>query len=249
MMMSVRLLFRFASALSVLAALAACGSDTPAEPATGVPATQAAATAPAAQATPVDEPDDLTALYTTTFEDEASQLFAVGEMESGARAMISDGRYVVDVDDGEWQVITPGPMPHPRNGVIEADVTLTGAGYAGLVARSTTDADGNDSMYVCLMDDTGWAGCVASHGGEYRDLFFGPIEGYQAGASQQLRMTVIEDRIEFVVNDRLIGATQDSTVQIGAWGVHAESQSEATTSVSFDNLTIYAVGRLGVPTV
>ncbi|HEX5165242.1 MAG TPA: hypothetical protein VFV93_07600 [Thermomicrobiales bacterium] len=205
-------------------------------------------TAPAGQSTPVDEPDGLTALYTTTFEDQAGQLFAVGDMDSGAHAMISDGRYVVDVDDGEWQVITPGPMPHPRNGVIEADVTLSGAGYAGLVARSTVDADGNDSMYVCLMDDTGWAGCVASHGGEYRDLFFGPIEGYQAGASQRLRLTVVEDRIEFVVNNRLIGATQDSTVQIGAWGVHAESQSEATTTVSFDNLTIYTVDGQSIPT-
>lgn len=232
--MTMQRLRRIGCAACVLVALTACGSDDPAEPAGGT-AQQSA------------QPGNSNVIYATTFEDDAGRLFYTGETNFGARASITDGRYVVEVEDGEWQTITPGPMPHPRNGSIEADVTLTGTGFGGLVARSSVDAAGDDWMYVCLLDDTGWAGCVASVGDTYQDLFWGEIDGFRPGDTVRLRLTVVEDQIELAVNGNVIGSAQDASVQSGAWGVMAESQDETLMTVAFDNLSISVVNPGSVP--
>lgn len=177
-------------------------------------------------------------VFSTSFDDGSNESIFVGETGFGARASIVDGAYVVEVADGEWQTITVGPMPHLRDGVIEADVVLNGSGLGGLVARSLTDADGNSWMYVCLIDETGWAGCVTSHGDTYQDLFWGEIDGYSPGTVQHLTMRVVDDRIDLSVNGQAIGSAQDASVQLGSWGVFAESVAGSTATVEFDNLSI-----------
>jgi hypothetical protein len=225
---------------TLLLAMAACGPDESSDPTTTTEAPAATATQ-AAVAPTAKAPDQPGVNYTTSFEDDAADLFFTGETTFGALASIVDGRYVVEVEDGEWQTITPGPMLHPNDGVIEAEVTLEGSGFAGLVARSSVDAGGNDWMYSCLFDETGWAGCVASIGSTYQDLFFGAIQDFDVDATQHLRMTVVSDRIELVVNGQVIGAAQHGLVKSGAWGILAESQDEGQTVVTFDNLSIASV--------
>lgn len=240
-------------AVFILIALTACGNDDRDERAAGSIVSPVATIDPNSIEPPVlptvsvdardPEPhsNGENVLYSTSFDDEAGKLFFVGETSFGARATIVDGRYRVEVEDGEWQSITPGPLLHPQNGVIEADVTLNGTGFGGLVARSSTDAGGNDWMYVCLIDESGWAGCVATRGADYEDLFFEQIDDFTPGAVQRVVLTVVDDRIELAVNGQVIGSAQDSSVQIGSWGVFAESQDESLTTVEFDNLSISIV--------
>jgi hypothetical protein len=219
--------------------MAGCGSDGSSEtPPTATVAIQAATTTPSGIAPNEPAPDQPEVNYSTSFDDAAADMFFVGETNFGAMASIVDGRYVVEVEDGEWQTITPGPMLHPNDGVIEAEVQLEGSGFAGLVARSSVDAGGNDWMYSCLFDETGWAGCIASVGSTYQDLFWGAVDDFDVDVAQHMRMTVVADRIELAVNGQVIGSAQHGQVKSGAWGILAESQDEGQTVVTLDNFSI-----------
>lgn len=238
--------------LWVLIALVACGTgnrDNIVRDSSDslIPSDQADAgssTASATPAVPSDTPStqpqarDPEILFSTSFGDDSSASIFVGETSIGAQTSIVDGSYIVEVDNREWQTITVGPMPHLRNGTIQADIALDGSGLGGLVARSQTDADGNNWMYVCLIDESGWAGCVASHGDTFEDLFWAEVDGFAPGTTQRLAMSVFDDRVVLTVNGQPIGSAQDSSIQLGNWGVFAESLSDSLTTVQFDNLTI-----------
>lgn len=248
--MIVRRLRSIGCAAGLLLVLAGCGRVGDSGPSVAPTSTPEPSSEPAPRPTRTQASGDGNVIYATSFEDDAGSLFYVGETSFGARASITDGKYVVEVTDGDWQTITPAPMPYPNNAVVQADITLVGAGFGGLVARSSKDDSGADWLYVCLIDNTGWAGCVATRGGQYADLFWSEVEGYEPGAPQRMRLSVVNDQIELRVNNQMIGSVQDATITSGAWGVYAESQSAGTTTVSFDNFSIsvqQSPPQLGTP--
>ena len=227
----------------LLLVIVSCGSDgggSSDDSATVVPtATQSIVVDDVPGGATATESSGADVVLSTTFEDDAAGLFFVGETGFGASTSIVNGKYTVDVAQGEWQVISPDPMPQPENGMIEADVALTGSGFAGLVSRSSVDPNGKNWMYVCLLDESGWAGCVASRADDYQDLFWEQIDGYVAGAPQRMRLSVVEDRIELTVNGQAIGSATDATIPSGSWGVFAESLPDSAATITFDNVTIW----------
>lgn len=200
-----------------------------------------AASQPGTAATPPAGFEGLDVLLHAAFDDEQPIPLFLGESATGAALHVAGGRYVAEVANGDWQASAVLDLPPLADGVIQAEISLVGQGYAGLVARSTPVGATGDGMYVCLIDHSGWAGCVASHGESYADLFWSRIDGYAAGMVQTMRLTLVADRIELAVNGELIGSAVDASIAAGGWGVYAESLEQAAATVTFDNLTLARV--------
>lgn len=247
---------RICSVLVVCTIIAGCGGDGVETTVVDAGATNAAASpptgaqpapSPAATPHPVHQStqpagfEALDVLLHTAFDDERSVPLFIGETTTGAVLSVDDGRYVAKVANGDWQWRTLVGMPPLADGVIQAEVALVGQGYGGLVARLAPVGEERTGMYVCLIDHSGWAGCVASHGESYADLFWSPIDDYTPGVMQTMRLTMVADRIELTINGKLIGSAVDPSISLGEWGVYAESLEDATATVTFDNLTLARV--------
>jgi hypothetical protein len=124
--------------------------------------TEPTATEGQAGETATSEDGQLTIVLDDTFDDPEASYFETGTSEFNTQLAIVDGVYSIIPDLDSWQTITVGPDDSWdfADGLITADVAMTGAGEFGLVSRQYQDDNGDFYFYVCWLTTAGDAGCT-----------------------------------------------------------------------------------------
>jgi len=157
---------------------------------------------------------------------------------------IVDGVYSIIPDLDSWQTITVGPDDSWdfADGLITADVAMTGAGEFGLVSRQYQDDNGDFYFYVCWLTTAGDAGCTTYAPGDdgestFQTALFSTSDPSLVQTTNNLLLQVIGTEIIFEVNGNQIGAIDDSTIAHGYWGFYVYG-SETGAQFAVDEVTI-----------
>jgi len=70
-------------------------------------------------------------------------------------------------------------------------------------------------------------------------LFSAPANSVAIQDSNQMRVTMIGDTLQFEVNGAVVAQLSDSGFVAGNWGLYAESSAEGTATATFDDVVVY----------
>lgn len=169
-----------------------------------------------------------------TFDEDTTMY--LGTTDFGTVIQLYEGWYEIDVADQSWQTVVDDSIEMGSDGLIQTDVALTGNGAAGLIARSFQNDAGEFSYYVCWITTDSEAGCHVSIAGEWTELQRTTVTLAEVN---RLTLIAIGTSLYFELNDEPILDMQENSIELGYWGVYAESFSDVT-SAFFDTLTIAA---------
>jgi hypothetical protein len=179
------------------------------------------------------------AVLTANFESEQRSSFLVDAFENGTVTTVADNTYSVTPADGSTQIMLPKSIPAINNGIIDANVSVTGSGAAGVSLRTRKDPQGTFSGYVCWVSEPAGAGCSLNSRDTYTLLFAAPDGSVELQESNHLRVAMIGGVLQFEVNGQVIGQIEDATYVSGPWGLYAESVGGGTATGTFSDVVIY----------
>jgi hypothetical protein len=185
---------------------------------------------------PADPFGDRTVLFRDEFDGARTPLF-IGRTEYGTTTSLRDDAFWMEVPDQHWQNITLSELTDLGNGLVTTAVTFVGDGAVGVVARSRTDVAGQFWFYVCWINSRGEAGCHASIGGQWTELWYSDPGAIPLAGTNALALAVVGTNLAFAVNGAIVATVSDATVQRGMWGIFAESYA-GTLTAAFESLTI-----------
>jgi hypothetical protein len=180
-------------------------------------------------------------LFHDEFDGADSQLF-LGRTEYGSVTSVSDGAFWLEVKDQGWQNVTLTELTDLGNGIVLTDVSIAGAGAAGVVARSSTDSAGAFWFYVCWVNTRGEAGCHASVQSQWTELWYAAPGSVPIETTNHLALAGVGPDLTFEVNGQIVTTLTDATTTSGMWGIFAESYSGSVTA-AFESLTIGEMGE------
>jgi hypothetical protein len=188
---------------------------------------------PVAQATATSSSTD-GVVYDDSFDDGDTEFFT-GTSESGVTASIVDGRYQLDIPDGGGYYTTSNGQA--ADAFIATDVSITGDGTAGLVARGINVNDQN-SLFLCWIEANTTVGCHKLTAGEWTLIWESEAGAYTLQEVNRLVFTIVGSTLYFDVNGQNLITLEDASLpDPGYWGVYGDSQSGAV-SVAFDWVTV-----------
>lgn len=165
--------------------------------------------------------------------------FVVGDSQYGNSAL-SNGAFVMSIPANSWLSSVPDPAIDLANGGVALDVTLTGDGSAGIVARSAKRADGSAVLYACWLNTQGAAGCATYASNAWNELFKLDPEAVPPRDVNRLIVVMVNDQLVFQANDVVVGQARSDASASGGWGMYADSAT-GTTTASFAQIVISTV--------
>jgi hypothetical protein len=199
----------------------------------------------------VTEGDTLLSVTFDTPGDWEAGLYPADAEEPNSSLTVADGHYRIDHRAERSNSFTWGTGGDVyENTIVEVDtaqISENEDNLYGVACRLVPDNDAQDasaqSGYAFLISGDGYYGIADLSS---RSLTF-LLEWHQSDAIKQgraqntIRAVCVDDYLALYVNDTFLGEVTDATYRrAGQIGLIAGTSSEATVSVTFDNLTVHA---------
>jgi hypothetical protein len=161
-----------------------------------------------------------------------------------AQSSVENGQYILTVKSGSGGKHIPcknEKVNHLTDFILEADVTLKGAGYPGLTFRADFDASsGYDymispkdaAMQLAYLPNSNLQGQKDLLGAESRSI-------NKAGEVNHMKMVAIGDLISLYINGAPLKQTRDDNAASGGFGLYIEAARNAADVIFiFDNVKV-----------
>ncbi len=157
--------------------------------------------------------------------------FPAGSADDGSSLGADGGAYVMTVPEEYWLNALPvSPPVELTDGIISAEVAMTGDGFAGMIGRQLVAADGSETFLVCGLYSSGAAGCYDVSSAGANELLFIDAGTFETREINLLTLTVVDTWFAFDVNQRMLGEGDLAAEVSGNWGFYTESMAGTTTA-------------------
>ncbi len=164
---------------------------------------------------------DWTVVHQANFDDNDPGKWPTDAVE-GAQGSVANGMYTISISKESWAYYV---SPDDNNvnlsdGLVAAEVTAEGDGWAGLIGRYVNTSEGN-TLYYCWFNNSKEFGCYKIVNDDWTQIVAtDKSDAIKPGAANIIVMSVVGKQLVFVINDEVVAnTTDDDPLPQGAWGI------------------------------
>jgi serine protease Do len=183
--------------------------------------TQEAEPTPTPAASTDTSGSDWTIVHQANFDNNDAGKWPTDAVE-GAQGSVANGMYTISISKESWAYyVSPNDSKvNLSDGLVAAEVTAEGDGWAGLIGRYV-NTDAGNTLYYCWFDNAKEFGCYKIVNDDWTQIVAtDKSNAIKPGVANILTMSVVGKQLVFLINDEVVANTTDiDPLPEGAWGI------------------------------